>query len=79
MTQWTLHRYLYAGDDPLNHTDPSGKSYLSNAIAVISIGALLYAGHRFIYRPIADAVIAGDAMNRSRGITDIEYRRLYRK
>jgi RHS repeat-associated protein len=34
----SLHRYLYAGSDPINFTDPSGNSFLGSTIQAISIG-----------------------------------------
>ncbi|MBV9850711.1 MAG: RHS repeat-associated core domain-containing protein [Armatimonadetes bacterium] len=37
----TLHRYLYAGDDPVNHIDPSGQVEMSDVVFALAVTVAL--------------------------------------
>ncbi|TVZ38021.1 deoxyribonuclease NucA/NucB [Alteromonadaceae bacterium 2753L.S.0a.02] len=61
----TLHKYLYAGSDPVKYIDPSGNSLMSFSVSNTILGVLVassaaYAGHQFV-----------SALNTSFGNSDV--------
>jgi RHS repeat-associated protein len=65
----SLHRYLYAGDDPANRIDPSGNFDIGDALAVsamvgvlTSIATILYG--QYVYRSKIDPKDRGNIIQR---------------
>ena len=65
----SLHRYLYAGDDPANRVDPSGNFDIGDALAVsaivgvlTSIATILFG--QYVYRSKIDPKLRGTIIQR---------------
>ncbi len=67
----SAHRYLYAGADPVNYTDPTGQfRVVSTLVAVSLVSALAYISYRHLFyleSPTIEQLQAGVVRDRDRG------------
>ncbi|MFN8604310.1 MAG: RHS repeat-associated core domain-containing protein, partial [Candidatus Binatia bacterium] len=67
----SLHRYLYAGADPVNNADPSGRFDVASSLGVLSIINILVVGVVFFLGVVSGKTIGEAALASARILLDI--------
>jgi RHS repeat-associated protein len=67
----SLHRYLYAGADPVNNADPSGRYDIANTLGVMGIINILVVGVVFFLGVVSGKTLTEAALASGRILLDI--------